>query len=93
MELSVVRTVLAGFEPTCAVGARGTCHRSGDEPPVLLLHVHIFINLSCSQTRVIGLACRSTRALVAHCSVDVSIKNEVGAHTVDSYNPYAIHFE
>ena len=40
MELFVVRTVLAGFEPACAVGAGCMCHRSEDEPPVLFFYVH-----------------------------------------------------
>ena len=93
MELFVVRTVLAEFGPACAVSAGGMCHRSGDVPPVLLLHVHTFFHLPCSQTSVTRLACRSTRAPVAHGSVDVSRKIEVGAHTVDSYNSYAIYFE
>ena len=93
MELFVVRTVLAEFGPACVVSAGGMCHRSGDVPPVLLLHVHTFFHLPCSQTSVTRLACRSTRAPVAHGSVDVSRKIEVGAHSVDSYNSYAIYFE
>ena len=93
VESFVAQIVLAEFGSACAVSAGGMCHRSGDVPPVLLLHVHTFFHLSCSQTRVTGLACRSTRAPVAHGSVDVSRKIEVGAHSVDSYNSYAIRFE
>ena len=93
MESFVAQIVLAEFGPACVMSAGGTCHRSGDVPPVLLLHVHTIFNLSCSQTSVTRLACRSTRAPVAHGSVDVSRGIEVGAHSVDSYNSYALHFE
>ena len=92
-ESFVAQIVLAECGPACVMSAGGTCHRSGDVPPVLLLHVHTFFHLPCSQTSVTRLACRSTRAPVAHGSVDVSRKIEVGAHSVDSYNSYAIYFE
>ena len=79
----VVRTVLAEFGPACAVSARGMCHRSGDVPPVdLTFACAQFLYLSCSQTRVTGLACSSTRTraptAVAHGS-----PHGAGAHSVD----------
>jgi hypothetical protein len=67
------------------------CHRSGDEPPVLLF-AHFFspIVLANARHRI-----RSTRAPVAQChgSVDVSRKIEVGAHFIDPNNSYALYFE
>ena len=92
-ESSVAQIVLAEFGPACVMSAGGTCHRSGDVPPVLLLHVHIIFNLSCSQTRVTGFTCRSTRAPVAHGSLHLSRKIEVEAHSIDPYNSYAIYLE
>ena len=89
----MVQIVVAEFGPTCGMSVGGTCHRSGDVPPVLLLHVHINFNLSCSQTRVTELACRGTRAPVAHGSLHVSRKIEVTAHFTDPYNSYAIYLE
>ena len=80
MKLFVVSTVLAEFGLACAVGAGGMCHRSGDVPPVLLLQVYTCFHLPCSQMSVTRLACRSTRAPVAHGSVALSKKTEVGAH-------------
>ena len=93
MELLVAQIVLAEFGPACVMSAGGMCHRSGGVPPALLLNVHTILNLSCSQTRVTELACRSTRAPVAHGSSHVSRKVEMEARSVDPYNSYAIHFE
>ena len=42
VESFVAQIVLAEFGPACVMSAGGTCHRSGDVPPVLLLHVHNF---------------------------------------------------
>ena len=83
MELFMAQIVLAEFGLAwhCVMSVGGTCHRSGDVPPVLLLHVHIIFHLSCSQTRVTELACRGTRAPVAHGSVDVSRKIDRGGGT------------
>ena len=93
MESFMVQIVVAEFGPACVMSAGGTCHRSGDVPSVLLLHVDIIFNLSCSQTRVTGLACRGTRAPAAHGSLHVSRKIEVEAHSTDPYNSYAIYLE
>ena len=43
VESFVAQIVLAEFGSACAVSAGGMCHRSGDVPPVLLLHVHNFL--------------------------------------------------
>ena len=93
MELFIVRIVLAEFGPACAVSAGDTCHKSGGVSPVLRLHVHNFFHLPCSQTSVTRLACKGTRAPVAHGSLHVSRKIEVEAHSIDPYNSYAIYLE
>ena len=60
IELLVVAIVLIEFGLACAVSAGGMytymCHRSGDVPLVLLLHMHILFNLSCPQMRVAELS-------------------------------------